>query len=259
MGDILTGFVKGLSGFMPQDDPDVKIFNAQTEMKELSEKEEKIYARLGRQVYETDGGENYPEIKAELDLLVANKQAAESRLQAACDEKAALERAEAEERACREADEQAHSCPNCGAYNPEGTNFCQECGTRLTQPAPQPSQQQAYAPPSQPAYAQPQPGYVAPAGDPNAPLPPGSKYEPITTGGYIGIFLLMLLPLINLILLIIWACGGCQKVNKANFARAMLIMMIIGSVLSLLIFFAVRMLFGSEIDSLMEASGDLLK
>ena len=108
-------------------------------------------------------------------------------------------------------------------------------------------------------YAQPQPGYVAPAGDPNAPLPPGSKYEPITTGGYIGIFLLMLLPLINLILLIIWACGGCQKVNKANFARAMLIMMIIGSVLSLLMFFAVRMLFGSEIDSLMEAFGDLLK
>lgn len=88
---------------------------------------------------------------------------------------------------------------------------------------------------------------------------PGSKYEPITTGGYIGIFLLMLLPLINLILLIIWPCGGCQKVNKANFARAMLIMMIIGSVLSLLMFFAVRMLFGSEIDSLMEAFGDLLK
>ena len=65
--------------------------------------------------------------------------------------------------------------------------------------------------------------------------------------------------MINLILLIIWACGGCQKVNKANFARAMLIMMIIGSVLSLLMFFAVRMLFGSEIDSLMEAFGDLLK
>ena len=137
MGDILTGIVKGLSGFMPQDDPDVKIFNAQTEMKEFSEREEKVYARLGRQVYETDGGENYPEIRAELDLLVANKQAAESRLQAARDEKAALERAEAEERARREAEEQAHSCPNCGAYNPEETNFCQECGTRLTQPVQQ--------------------------------------------------------------------------------------------------------------------------
>ena len=113
MGDILTGIVKGLSGFMLQDDPDVKIFNAQTEMKEFSEREGKIYARLGRQVYETDGGENYPEIRAELDLLAA------------------------EERARREAEEQEHSCPNCGAYNPEGTNFCQECGTRLTQPVQQ--------------------------------------------------------------------------------------------------------------------------
>lgn len=73
MGDILTGIVKGLSGFMLQDDPDVKIFNAQTEMKEFSEREGKIYARLGRQVYETDGGENYPEIRAELDLLAANQ------------------------------------------------------------------------------------------------------------------------------------------------------------------------------------------
>lgn len=113
-------------------------------------------------------------------------------------------------------------CTNCGTNVPDGIKFCTSCGTPMSvqaqpqappppqqtyvqpQPAPQPLPQQAYAPPSQPAYAQPQPGYVAPAGDPNAPLPPGSKYEPITTGGYIGIFLLMLLPLINLILLIIW-------------------------------------------------------
>lgn len=127
MGDILTGIVKGLSGFMLQDDPDVKIFNAQTEMKEFSEREGKIYARLGRQVYETDGGENYPEIRAELDYSQPTSRR----------RKAALERAEAEERARREAEEQEHSCPNCGAYNPEGTNFCQECGTRLTQPVQQ--------------------------------------------------------------------------------------------------------------------------
>lgn len=146
MGDILTGIVKGLSGFMPQDDPDVKIFNAQNELKEFSEKEEKIYARLGRQIYETDRGENYPEIKAELDLLVANRQAAESRLQAARDEKAALERAEAEERARREAEEQARSCPSCGAYNPEGTNFCQECGTRMAQPVQQPTAAKRFCP-----------------------------------------------------------------------------------------------------------------
>lgn len=137
MADLLTGIVKGLSGFMPQDDPDVKIFNVQSELKELKEKEENIYARLGRQVYEADGGEGYPEIRAELDLLIANRKAAEERLQAARDEKVARERAEAEEQARREAEEAAHSCPNCGAYNPEGTNFCQECGTRLAQPVQQ--------------------------------------------------------------------------------------------------------------------------
>lgn len=134
MGDILTGLVKGLSGFMPQDDPDVKIFNAQTEVKELAEKVEKVYARLGKQVYESGGGEAYPEVKAELDLLTANREAADRRLQEAKEEKAARERAEAEERARQEAEEAAHACPNCGAYNSEGMNFCQECGIKLAAP-----------------------------------------------------------------------------------------------------------------------------
>lgn len=134
MSDILTGIVKGLSGFMPQDDPDVKIFNSQTEMKELSAKIEKVYARLGRQVYETNGGEAYPEIKAELDLLTANRKEAEARLQRAKEEKAAKERAQAEERARLEAEQQANCCPNCGAYCPEGSNFCLECGSKLVKP-----------------------------------------------------------------------------------------------------------------------------
>jgi len=134
MSDILTGIVKGLSGFMPQDDPDVKIFNAQTEAKELAAKMEKVYARLGKQVYEADGGETYPEVKAELDGLAASLKEAQNRLQTAKEEKAAKERAEAEERARREAEEQANACPNCGAHCPEGSRFCQECGTKLERP-----------------------------------------------------------------------------------------------------------------------------
>ena len=63
MSNIIDGIVKGLSDFMSQDDPDVKIFNAQSELKELAGKEEKAYARLGRQIYETDGGKSYPEIR----------------------------------------------------------------------------------------------------------------------------------------------------------------------------------------------------
>ena len=97
MSNIIDGLVKGLSGFMPQDDPDVKIFNAQAELKELSEKEEKIFARLGRAVYDTDGGESHPEIKTELEVLLGSRHAAEERLQAARDEKVQREKAEAEE------------------------------------------------------------------------------------------------------------------------------------------------------------------
>lgn len=100
---------------------------------------------------------------------------------------------------------------------------------------------------------------MAPTGGSDTPLPLESKYEPIITSGYVGILLLMLLLLVNLVLLIIWACGGYQKVSKADFVRATLVMMIIGSVLPLLMFFAARMLFGSEIGGLMEAFGDLPK
>lgn len=139
MGNILDGLVKGISGFLPQDDPDVKILNTQTELRELSQKEEKIFARLGRAVYNTDGGESYPEIKMELEILFNNRHAVEERLQAARDEKILREKAEAEERARREAEERAHNCPNCGTYNPEGTNFCQGCGTRLVTPAQAPA------------------------------------------------------------------------------------------------------------------------
>ena len=102
MSNIIDGLIKGVSGFLPQDDPDVKILTAQAELREFSEKEEKIFARLGRAVYDTDGGESHPEIKTELEVLFNNRYAAEERLQAARDEKILREKAEAEERARRE-------------------------------------------------------------------------------------------------------------------------------------------------------------
>ncbi len=338
MGNILDGLVKGISGFLPQDDPDVKILNTQTELRELSQKEEKIFARLGRAVYNTDGGESYPEIKMELEVLFNNRHAVEERLQAARDEKILREKAEAEERARREAEaeerarreaeERAHNCPNCGTYNPEGTNFCQGSGTgaclqtllsqlrrgrgnrlsflqrlrnknRITRkhiyyskeeifmtfctfcgtqvpddikfctscgkptgiavapPPPVYAQPQAAAPPPQQIYTAPPPAQpyaaqpYAPAPDPNT-LPPGSRFEPITTGGYIGIMLLMMLPVINIILLLIWACGGCRKVNKTNLARALLIMMLISTIISGIIFLIFGSMFNSGLNEFMD-------
>lgn len=134
MSGILEGIVKGLSGIMPQDDPDVKIFNAQNNLEDLTHKEEAAYARLGRQIYESDGAERFPELKAELERLGIEKVTARQCIQAAKEEKAAKERAEAEEATRREEEEVSRCCPNCGNYTPEGTNFCQECGSKLSAP-----------------------------------------------------------------------------------------------------------------------------
>lgn len=121
MSDFFKGIVKGLSGFLPQDDPNVKIFNAQSALKDISTKEEAVFIRFGRLVYESQGASAYPDIAAELERLKAEKKTAEDNLRQAQEEKATHEKAE----------ESAH-CPNCGNNNPEGTNFCQECGAKLS-------------------------------------------------------------------------------------------------------------------------------
>lgn len=45
----LSGLMKGLSGFMPQDDPDVKLMNTQSELNDLQNQETALYAEIGRQ------------------------------------------------------------------------------------------------------------------------------------------------------------------------------------------------------------------
>ncbi len=160
----------------------------------------------------------------------------------------------------------AKFCTNCGSPMEEDKKFCTECGTSFldtaaapaapqppvqpaqpVQTAPPPRQQVRQAPP-QPAYA-PQPTYG------EAPPAPGSKYEPITAGGYIGILLLMCIPLVGLVLAVIWALGGCKKINKRNLARAFLVLTVIGLVLSLIVGIAVRSLFGKVVDVLEQETG----
>jgi predicted RNA-binding Zn-ribbon protein involved in translation (DUF1610 family) len=119
---LLDGLVKGLADIMPdQGNPELKAYKAQNELKDLAEKESKIFARLGKQVYADRGAENYPAIKAELDLLAASRRETEERIKAAQGETAAKKAAEAQR------------CPECGAEHPEGAAFCQSCGNRLAQ------------------------------------------------------------------------------------------------------------------------------
>ncbi len=154
----------------------------------------------------------------------------------------------------------AKFCTGCGMELTDSLMFCTGCGTKVPEGAPaeapavkeeipaeekvvkepvmvqaQPEQQQQYIPPQQ----QPpqQTAYTPP------PLPreildsdiKGTKYEPISAWGFIGIMLLMCIPIVGILLVIIWACGGCRKLCKRSLARATLIMAAIGLVISLII------------------------
>ena len=50
------------------------------------------------------------------------------------------------------------------------------------------------------------------------------EYQPVSSLGYVGLFLLSTIPLVGLICTIVFACGGVRKKNIVNFARGQLIL-----------------------------------
>ena len=61
----------------------------------------------------------------------------------------------------------------------------------------------------------------------------GTKFEPISTAGYLGIIFLLAIPVVGLIFAVKWAMGGCRKVQKKFFARAALILMTINMIFTI--------------------------
>jgi len=120
----LGGLMKGLSGFMPQDDPAVKMMNSQTEVSELKNQETELYAQIGKLAVEQQGVGNFGELGERLKLVQVNLAGAESKL------KAVQQEQEAAQRAQDEAAEKS-TCPECGVQNADGVKFCQECGAKL--------------------------------------------------------------------------------------------------------------------------------
>ncbi|MGN0690653.1 MAG: zinc ribbon domain-containing protein [Oscillospiraceae bacterium] len=94
-------------------------------------------------------------------------------------------------------------CKNCGTDNAENSSFCSSCGASMnaeSAPAPAPA---------------PAPTYV------NVQMP-SNVSEPISVGGYVGMFILMGIPLVNIICLIVWICSSNK--NTKNFGLAYLIL-----------------------------------
>jgi hypothetical protein len=127
--DLFSGLVKGLGAFMPQDDPNTKVFQMQNRVTELEEEETDLYAKIGKKVFPNikDSGE-YSELVAALTLTKQNLESARQELGQAKEAKEQQERLENER-------VERLTCPNCGTVNEDGIKFCQECGTKLEAPA----------------------------------------------------------------------------------------------------------------------------
>ncbi len=120
----LGGLMKGLSSFMPQDDPAVKLMSVQSDVSELQNQEKELYAEIGKSAIAHYGLEDFGDAADRLRLIQSNLAAAQAKLNAAKAEQEAREAAEKDQLTAR-------TCPSCGYENQEGTKFCQECGAKL--------------------------------------------------------------------------------------------------------------------------------
>lgn len=120
----LGGLMKGLSSFMPQDDPAVKMMNAQSQVSDLKKQESELYAEIGRMAIDRYGLDAFGDVANRLRLVQSNLDIATRDLNAKKAEQEEKERAQKEAAA-------ALCCSSCGYSNPEGTKFCQECGAKM--------------------------------------------------------------------------------------------------------------------------------
>lgn len=116
----LGGLVKGLSNFMPQNDPNVQMLSLQSEVGELKQQETEIFAEIGKLAVERYGLSSFGDCADRLMLVQKNLAAANAKL-------SELNSAQQAESAAKA----AFTCPQCGTENPEGTKFCNECGAKL--------------------------------------------------------------------------------------------------------------------------------
>lgn len=143
-------------------------------------------------------------------------------------------------------------CTNCGVNVPDDVKFCTACGQPMgtASPAAVPSgaaPPRAAAvsepPPVTPVYTQPQPAPVyapqQPALTAAASAPTDKRYAVMSTGSFVLTSILFAIPVIGQIACIIMAFAA-KNLNRKHFARAMLIFMIIGLVLSVILFFIGR-------------------
>ncbi|WP_394922937.1 zinc ribbon domain-containing protein [uncultured Robinsoniella sp.] len=126
-GDIFSSLMKGLSELMPEDDPCIRAFQLQSDIKKLKAKEDDIYKEVGKKALEQDGEIRFPEDLNKLLEARRQRQAAEEELFDLQSGRRGREEDDTE--GCDE--EECTVCEACGARNASDHLFCKECGAKL--------------------------------------------------------------------------------------------------------------------------------
>ena len=148
-------------------------------------------------------------------------------------------------------------CNKCGAGNPDGGRFCENCGAPLAADAP------AAAAPAAPTAQPVQPAYtakpVAPAANPADGIKQKKENPHINDNlsiwGFIWTLIVMAIPVVNLVFVLIWAFRSGTNKNRRHFAWATIILFLVFALISISVYFfvpGVRDVFANAADNIKE-------
>jgi uncharacterized OB-fold protein len=131
--DLFGGLMKGLKPLMDvtgvKPDESMQLTIVQGEVMELEGKKREVLAELGQATYDMVKSNTLNNEK--LLSLCTKVDEAESQLNLKRAELEKSQRAAEEKKREEEAKLASRTCPSCGEVNPEGTRFCQNCGSKL--------------------------------------------------------------------------------------------------------------------------------
>ncbi len=140
-------------------------------------------------------------------------------------------------------------CKNCNAENQENAVFCCSCGARLSEEIAEPVAVPETA--SEPELATAPAPAPAPVQKENKIKIP-SEYNPVSAWGFVGLQILYSIPIVGLVFLLIHTFSS-SNLSRRNFARSIwcwLLLAVIISLISLIVFLVLFLLMGIGINEL---------
>ena len=116
-------------------------------------------------------------------------------------------------------------CKKCAAKIPDDSVFCPECGEKLTADDPSGGNTQKV----RTQYRQPQSPQV------QTPVYDASS-APLSTGNFFWLPVITAIPIVGIILILVWAFSKNANVNRKHYARAVLIWLLIGLILTVIVY-----------------------